>query len=310
MSFLTTKRVIRSGAQNFFRNGVISFSSVVIMTITLFIICSTLILGGFLRYSLNTVKAKVDINVYFVTTASEQDMLSVKKSLEALPEVISVQYVSRDQALIDFQTKHQGDELTLQAIDELGYNPLGARLDIQAKDPTQYAGIASFLEGNNTGLLSKDGSKIIDYVNYSKNKVIIDRLNTIVNSVNIIGIWLAIIFILISIVIIFNTIRLAIFMAKDEISVMKLVGASSKYVKGPFVVSGILCGVISAFIIIILFAIFTFWVSRYYGDSFVGFDIFRYYIDNFFQLLLIVLGSGILLGAIASYLAVHKYLRN
>ncbi len=291
MSLLTTKRVIRSGTQNFFRNGVISFSSVVIMTITLFIICSTMILGGFLKYSLDQVKAKVDINVYFVTTAKEDDILAIQKALEARPDVLSVTYISKEQALADFQAKHQGDQLTLQAIDELGYNPLGATLNIRAKDPSDYAGIASYLEGNSTGLLSSDGSKIIDKVNYSQNKVII-------------------IFILISIIIVFNTIRLAIFMAKDEISVMRLVGASNKYVKGPFVISGILCGVISALMVLIFFAIFTFWVSSYYGDSFVGFDIFQYYMTNFFQFLLFVLGSGILLGAIASYFAVHKYLRN
>src|SRR5690348_10340326 len=122
MSWLSTKRVWRSGLQNFFRNGLVSFSSVVIMTITLFIIISTILLGGFLKYSLDQVKEKVDINVYFSTNASESDILAVQKSLEALPEVSSVEYTSRDQALKDFEDKHSGDELTLQAIDELGYN--------------------------------------------------------------------------------------------------------------------------------------------------------------------------------------------
>src|ERR1700675_1828447 len=125
MSFLHSKRAYGSGGQNFFRNGLVSFSSVVIMTITLFIISSTILLGGFLNYSLEKVKEKVDINVYFVTSASEPDILAVKKSLEALPEVSSVEYTSSDQALADFKEKHSGDALTLQAIDELGYNPLG-----------------------------------------------------------------------------------------------------------------------------------------------------------------------------------------
>jgi len=280
------------------------------MTITLFIISSIILLSGFFSYALNTVKDKVDVNVYFVTTASEEDVLSVKKSLEGLPEVASVEYISSDQALLNFKEKHQGDELTLQAIEELGSNPLGASLNIKAKDPSQYAGIASFLEGNSNELLSKGGLKIIDKVNYAKNKVVIERLTTIVNSANVMGMWFAIIFIIISIIITFNTIKLAIFMAKDEISVMRLVGASSEYVKGPFVVSGILCGLISTVIILIFFALFTFWISKYYGSYFVGFDIFKYYMRNFWQILVIVGGSGVLLGSVASYLAVRKYLRD
>jgi cell division transport system permease protein len=310
MSLLNAKRVWRSGVQNFFRNGLVSFSSVVIMTITLFIISSTILLAGFLNYSLEKVKEKVDINVYFVTTASEPDILAVKKSLETLPEVSSVEYISSDQALLDFKEKHSGDALTLQAIDELGYNPLGASLNIRAKDPSDYAGIATFLEGNSTELLSSGGSKIIDKINYSQNKVVIDRLTSIINSTNMLGLWLAIIFVIISIIITFNTIRLTIFMAKDEISVMRLVGASNKYVKGPFMVSGILCGLISAFIIIVLFAVGTFLVNKYYGSYFVGFDLFGYYMSNFFSILGVIGGGGIILGGLSSYLAARKYLKN
>ncbi|MFA5934486.1 MAG: permease-like cell division protein FtsX [Candidatus Paceibacterota bacterium] len=310
MIWLNIKRVFRSGLQNFFRNGFVSLSSVLVMSITLFIMSSMIFLGGFLEYSLNKVKEKVDINVYFLTTTSEEDILSVRKSLEALSEVSSIEYISREQALIDFKEKHKDDELTLQAVDELDDNPLGGSLNIKAKEPSQYAGIAKFLDSTNGSLLSKDGIKIIDKVNYYQNKIIIDRLSGIIKSANTLGIWLAIIFIIISILMTFNTIRLTIFMAKDEISVMRLVGASGKYVKGPFVVSGILCGLISSVIILIISAIFAFWVSRYYGSYFSGFNLFNYFIDNFMKILLVIMGSGVIFGSLASYMAVHKYLRD
>ncbi|MFH1455033.1 MAG: permease-like cell division protein FtsX [bacterium] len=296
--------------QNFSRSGFVSLSSVLVMTVTLFIMTSIILLGGFLNYSLEQVKSKVDVNVYFITTATENDILSVKKSLESLPEVSSIEYISRDQALINFKEKHKGDDLILQALDELGDNPLGATLNIKAKDPSQYAGIAKYLDNMSTGVLSQGGSKIIDKVNYTQNKIVIDRLTTIVNSVNMLGIWFAIIFIFISIVVTYNTIKLTIFMARDEISVMRLVGASNSYVKGPFVVSGIFCGVISAIIILIAFAIITFAINHYYGDYFVGFNLFKHYITNFLQIFVIILGSGIMLGVFASYLAVHKYLKH
>jgi cell division transport system permease protein len=307
MFWTNTKRVLVSGFQNFFRNGFVTLSSILIMTITLFIICSLILLGGFFNYSLNQIKEKVDINVYFVTNADESNILTVQKSLEALPEVDSITYVSRDQALNDFKDKHKGDELTLQALDELGDNPLGASLNIKAKDPSQYAGIAEFLKGNT--LLSKNGTSIIDKVNYAQNKVVIDKFTNIVGSANALGITLAIIFVLISIIITLNTIRLTIFMAKDEIAVMRLVGASSKYIKGPFIVSGILCGIISAIIIILSFAVVTFWINNSYSLYFSGFNIFDYYISNFVWIFFAIFGLAIALGAVASYLAAHRYLR-
>ncbi len=310
MFWLNIKRVFRSGLQNFFRNGFISLSSVLVMSITLFIMLSMILLGGFLKYSLDSVKEKVDINVYFSTSALEDDVLSIKKSLELLTEVSAVEYVSKEQALSNFKERHEGDERTLQAIEELDENPLGSSLNIKAKEPSQYAGIADFLEGDSSNLLSKDGDKIIDKINYYQNKIIIDKLSNIVDSANVIGIWLASIFIIISIIITFNTIKLIIFMSRDEISVMKLVGASSKYVKGPFVVSGILCGFISSLIIIFLGGIFTFWISNRYSIYFSGFNLFDYYLSNFLLIILIIFGFGILLGSVASYMAVHKYLRN
>jgi cell division transport system permease protein len=305
------KRVLKAGIQSFFRSGFVSVSSLLVMTITLFIIGSLFFLGGFLNYNLDIVKEKVDVNVYFVTTAQETDILAIKKSLEVLPEVSSVEYVSRDQALINFKEKHKTDDLTLQAIDELGDNPLGALLNVKAKDPSQYAGIAGFLDNSNNDILSPGGAKIIDKINYAQNKLVIDKLTAIINSANMIGFWLAIIFVFISLLITFNTIRLVIFMKKDEISVMRLVGASHKYVKGPFVVNGILCGLISAFITILIFSITAFWISHSsYGIYFGGFNLFSYLVKNILLISVTIFGTGIVLGTIASYFAVHKYLRN
>jgi cell division transport system permease protein len=310
MVWLATKRIFKSGLQNFVRSGFVSLSSVLVMLVTLFIIISIFLLGGFLNYSLDQVKNKVDVNVYFVTTANENDVLTIKKSLEALPEVSSVEYISSSQALANFKEKHQGDDLTLQALTELGTNPLGATLNVKSKDPSQYAGIAKYLDDASNAVLAPGGTSIIDKVNYAQNKIVIDKLSAIVNSVNVLGIWLAIIFILISLIVTFNTIRLTIFMARDEISVMRLVGASSNYVKGPFVVSGVLCGLISVVIVLIGFSFLTFSVNHYYGSYFMGFDLFYYYLNNFAEIFAITFASGLIIGSLASYWAAHKYLRH
>ncbi|MFH0755623.1 MAG: permease-like cell division protein FtsX [bacterium] len=307
---LTSKRILKSGLQNFFRNGFVSLSSILVITVTLFIITATLLLGGFLNYNIELIKNKVDVNVYFITTATEADVLSVKKSLESLPEVFSIEYISREQALINFKEKNKGKSLILQSLDELGSNPLGATLNIKAKDPSQYAGIAKYLDSMNDEILSQENLKIIDKVNYAQNKIIIDRLTTIVNSVNILGFWFGLIFIFISIIVTFNTIKLTIFMTRDEISIMRLVGASNTYVKGPFIISGLLCGIISVIVILIAFAIITFFTNHYYGTYFVGFNLFKYYITNFLQIFGIIFISGIILSSLSSYLAVQKYLKN
>jgi len=138
MFWTKIKRVVRWSFASFWRNGFVSLAAVAVMTITLFVIGSLVFTGALLRTSIDALKDKVDVNVYFVTSAPEDEILSLKKSLEALPEVAKVEYVSREQALADFKMRHQNDQLTLQSLDELGDNPLGAAFNIKAKDAANY----------------------------------------------------------------------------------------------------------------------------------------------------------------------------
>lgn len=308
MMWTSIKRIARSGFFSFWRNGFVSVSSVLVMIITLFVITATIFLGAILNASLQEIKNKVDINVYFVRTAPEEDILALQKALEALPEVKApVEYVSREDALADFRQKHQDDQFTLQALDELGDNPLGASLNIRAKEPSQYEGIAEFLKSK--GALSKDGLTIIDKVNYYQNKTAIDTLSRMIDSANRLGFILTLFLVCVSILITYNTIRLAIFMSKDEISVMRLVGASMMYIRGPFVVSGAIYGVVSGFITLILFFPITLWLGNATAEFFVGLNVFSYYIENFAQIFFIVIFSGAAIGAISSFLAVRKHLK-
>ena len=308
MNWTNIKRIFKSGFVSFWRNGFVSLSSLLVMTITLLIIGVVVFLGAFFDHTLSQIKSKVDINVYFVTGADEANILSMQTALKGLPEVSKVTYTTSAEALQSFKDKHKNDTLTLQALDLLDTNPLGASLNIKAKDPSQYAGIAEYLKSPD--VLSKDGATIIDKVNYEQNKVVIDKLNNIINASQKIAFWFTLLFILISIIITFNTIRLAIFISKDEISVMRLVGASSKYVKGPFVVSGVLCGAIASIIALMIFALGSFWLSQYAESYFAGFSFLGYYAGNFLQIFFIIVGSGIIFGAVASYLAVVKYLKD
>jgi len=301
------KRVSKAGFFNFWRSGYVSLASVLVMVVTLLVIGSVIFISAVLNITMEELRNKVDINVYFITTSQEKDILSIKTKIESLPEVSNVEYISREKALENFRLRHENDQITLQALDELGDNPLGATLNIKAKEPSQYEGVANFL--NEENILSSDGSKIIDKINYFENRTAIDKLSRIINSAEHLGLVLSLALVVVSIIITFNTIRLTIYISREEISVMQLVGASKNYVKGPFVVTGVLVGLISGLITMLLFLPISYWLGGMTENFFIGFNIFSYYLSNFFQILFIVVGSGIAIGAVSSFLAVRKYLK-
>lgn len=307
MLLLNIKRIIRSGFVSFWRNGFVSLSAILVMTVTLFVMGSLMFVGATLEASLQQLKEKVDVNVYFVTDAPEEDILALKSRIEELPEVASVEYVSREQALERFRERHEDDQLTLQALDELGENPLGATLNILAKETSQYEGIAKFLESESA--VGGEETPIIDNVNYFQNRTAIERLSTIINSAETFGFAAIIILIVASVIITFNTIRLAIYTSREEISVMRLVGASNTYIRGPFVFEGVMYGFVAAVLTLILFYPLTYWLGPITEGFFGDINIFRYYVNNFGEIFLIIIGTGILLGAISSFLAVRRHLK-
>jgi len=300
------KRVIRSGFLGFWRNGFVSLASILVITITLFVIGSLIFFSAVMDASLEQIKNKVDIDVYFVTMASERDILSLKGSLEGLPEVKGVSYTSREDALTQFKERHADDFLTLQALEELDDNPLGASLNIRAKETSQYESIARFLERQNA--LVKGVDPIIDKINYYQNKSAIDKLTRIIESAELFGLVIVVVLSFITIIITFNTIRLAIYTSKDEIAVMRLVGAGNKYIRGPFLVEGFMYGFFSAIIVLIIFYPLTMWLSEPTERFFGGINVFDHYVNNFGQIFLILILSGVFLGVFSSYFAVQRYI--
>ena len=307
MFWIKIKRVLRWSFASFWRNGFVSLAAVAVMTVTLFVIGSLIFTGTLLRTSIDALKDKVDVNVYFLTSAPEEDILSLKRSLEALPEVAKVEYVSREQALVDFKERHQDDQLTLQSLNELGDNPLGAALNIKANDAANYESIAKFLDQG--GRLIGDGkTPIIDKVNYYQNKIAIDKLIRVTSSAQTLGLFVILFFAAVSILITYNTIRLTIFISKDEVSVMRLMGASGRYISARFLLQAALYGIAAATIALITFYPVTYWLGPKTADFFFGVNVFRYYLDNFPQIFLLIFGSGIVLGIASSFLAVRRYL--
>jgi len=173
MLFSNVKRIIRFGFQNFIRSGFTSIASVLVMTITLFVITSLI----FVQASLNVSLTNIEIsrcNWKRVPGAKEPAIKNIENSLKKLPEVQSVTYTSQAEALTNFKERHADDYLTLQALDELGGNPLGASLNIRAQNPSQYGSIATYFKGDNS-TLSKGALTIVDKIDYYQNKTVINN---------------------------------------------------------------------------------------------------------------------------------------
>lgn len=301
------KRIVVNGARNFARSGSVSFATVLIMTVTLGIIAMLVFLSALLSFTLGAIRDKVDVNIYFVIDAAEADIVSFERRIAELPEVERVTYTSREEALEEFRVRHEGDQLIIQALEELGDNPLGASLAVKAKDPSQYEQIVAFV--TDEPVLSSAGTSIIERVNYSQNRVVIERLTNAIRATEGAGLVIVILFAFASAVITFATIRLAIYTTRDEIGVMRLMGASNMFIRGPFIVAGVLAGVIAA--VIMLFLLYP--VSWYAGSTTAawlgGFNIFTYYTSHFPVFFLTLVGSGIVLGGVASFFAVRRYLK-
>ncbi len=305
MMWIKAKRVIKAGFINFWRNGWVSLATVLIMVVTLFTIGSLIFSRAILGSMVAQIQDKVDISVYFKTDSQEQDIIAFKDKISKLGEVKGVEYISAEQVLNNFKERHKENAMITQSLEELGTNPLGATLNIKAKESSQYEAVAKFLDAESQ---APTGS-IIDKINYYQNKTVIDRLTKIIDSAKNLGSILSIILVIISIIVTFNTIRLAIYISREEIGVMRLVGASGRFVSGPFIVEGIMYGVISSIITMVLFYPLTIWLGPMTENFFSGVNLFKYYISNFGQIFLLLLFIGATLGAISSFIAVRRYLK-
>lgn len=301
--FTIISRIFHFGFKNFWRNGWLSTATIAIMTLALVGFSGLLIFGVITHAAASSIQDKIDISVYFQPTTSEDEILNIQQSLQGLSQVKSVDYISQDQALATFQQNHQNDPTVSQAINQLDSNPLEASLNIKANDPSQYGII-------NTYLKSPSLASYIDSISYTQNEDIINRLANIVRDVSIGG-WILTIFLaLVAGLVVFNTIRLAIYSNREEIGVMRVVGASNSLVRGPYVVEGMIWGTVATILSLILVTPILYFVSPYLSEFGIGIDIFHYFTSNFFFLFLYNLAFGVIIGSSSSFWAVRRYLRN
>jgi cell division transport system permease protein len=281
-------------------------ASVFVLTVALFVIGATMFLDQLLTTSLTTIQSKVDINVYFVPDASEEEIDRIRTAVAALPEVENVTYTSRQEALEEYRNRNQGNEIALQALEELNQNPLGATIAVQARETSQYEEVARYLDEQKA--LEDVSAPVIDVINYARNKDSIDTLTGIIEAVERTTFFVMVILLLAATLITFNTIRLAIYTSREEISIMRLVGASNMFIRGPFMLQGVMYGLLAGLLTLALFYPILIWVGPETA-AFFEINLFDYYMTNFKTIFGVIVGIGVGLGLVSSTLAVARYLR-
>jgi len=300
--FTTFKRIFKSGILNFKRNLWLSIATIAITSIALFIFLSLMLFNFFTGEIIKIIENQIDLSIFFKNEVIEEDIIKTRDIISQLPQVAQVNYISKEQALEEFQSRHSEDEVINRALEELGDNPLQASLEIKAKDSSQYQEIVNFIE-------TSDISNNISKVNFTENKLIIDRLNQITRTVERIGLILTIIFAGLTILIAFNFIRVSIYSFREEINIMRLVGASRSFIRGPFIVSGLITSIIAAITVFLIF-----WLLAYLGSPYVNsfvpeINFYAFFVQNWFKLFAFEFLAGIVLVLISTFLATNKYLK-
>lgn len=298
----TLLRIIKYGFQGFRRNGWLSAATILVMVLALGVFASLMMFNVVAKTAIQSLQDKIDISVYFKTSAPEDEILKIERSVQQLPEVKAVEYISREKALQIFKEKHKDDPTIGKALQELNDNPLSASINVKANDPKDYGVISSYLENEKF----KD---VVDKITYSQNQLAINRLVKIVDTAKAGGIAVTFALALIAAIVAFNTVRLAIYSNREEIGIMRLVGGSNMFIRGPYVVEGVIYGIISAVAALIVIAPLVHLVAPYMNVFIPEMNVLGYFYGNILNLLGYELLLGILLGTISSSIAVTRYLK-
>lgn len=300
---ITILRIIKNGFLNFIRNGLLSFASTTIMVLTLLCFSLFFILNVALTTGIKAIQEKIDVSAYLQDTAKEKQILDLQNALANQSDVKTVKFVSKQEALERYKAQNAGNQKLLESLSDLD-NPLPASLEIKTYSPDKLDSVTKIFE--------EDKYKpIVRKVSYKENKAVIDKLFRATEFIKKVGILATAAFGIVALIIIFNTIRIAIFSQKDDIEIMQLVGATNWYIRWPFIIEGALYGIIATIISMIALAAILYYtgptLSNYFGG--VGSDISNYLYNNAFPIFATQLFVGVAIGMVSSWLAMRKYLR-
>jgi cell division transport system permease protein len=301
MFFLSLYRIIKFSLQDLSRNIWLSIVTVIILILALFSINMLLVVKVIGDAAVGAIKDKIDISLYLKPDAADDAIMALKAQVENLSDVKSVQYISKDQALSIFQENNSDDPEILQALRELGKNPLTPTLIIQPKDADSI--------DNLTHELDRIDSTIIDSRNFTDYQTMLSKINSVTDKVTKAGMVLSAIFVFITLMVIFNSIRVAIYTHNMEINIMRLVGAPNSFIYMPFLVSSLFYTLFGLIIIILLFYPFLSLLQPYLEAFFVGYNInlISYFNQHFLEIFGGEFAGIAAINILASWWAARRY---
>ncbi|MDD5732001.1 MAG: permease-like cell division protein FtsX [Patescibacteria group bacterium] len=288
----------KGAVRSLIRNKWLTFATVTVMTLTLFTVSVFVILNILVSSTIDTVESKIDLEVYFKPAVAEDDILDIKKDVSKMPEIKNVQYISTAEALKIFKQMHPDLDQAVSEVD----NPLNASLKIDLYKVEDLGKINSlFVSGKYSALVESSSYK----------GDIVSRFINFRTYVTWFGIILSLVFLVTSLIVVLNTIRMTIYTRREEIEIMKLVGATNWYIRWPFILEGAFYGFISMILSSIALFIGLKIASPHIRDFFQEFSI------NFFSSLnaygLIILGwqfvISVFVGVVSSTIAISRYLK-
>lgn len=305
--WLTFMRMVRYGINNFSRNTWLTVAATVVMTITLLIVFLTLVSRNVLVDTVAEIQSSVDMSIYVKDTTKQDAIDQIQSDLEELPIVTKVIYHTPTEARADFAEQHKDDPDTLQALNEAA-NTFPGEFRISVKDINDTSDLDNFVQTDKAYLASRDPDRAPTFA--GDKRATIQTIGNVVSFAEKVGIVISIVFIVISSLIVFNTIRMAIFTRRDEIQMMKLIGAEPGFIRGPFVVEAIVYGFIAAVLATAAGLAVLYAAQPKLADVGIA-------VGNTVSLLtlyvgFVVLGMillGAIIGIISALLATRKYLR-
>ncbi len=305
---ITLERIITTGIANFVRNAWLAIAAIAMMLVTLTIVLFLVISNATFTHTISQITDKIDISVYLKDSVEPKDRDKLISDIKKVPNVKSVVYVSKDEVLKTYQQQNKNNPDLLAAIGATGDNPLPATIQIKPRDPNKINEIKDYLEEPVVKRLQSDETS------YSGDrKEAIDKITQATRFMREAALIGVIVFTIISTLIIFNTIQMAIFNRREELTIMRLLGASTLFIRGPFVVETMLYGVIASIVSVILVgSLFTVTSQTFEATSLGLLDIgfaSDYFSEHFWLILTGQMAIGILIGAFSSILATRRYLK-
>lgn len=296
-------RLFKFAFQDIGRNFGLSCMTVFILILMLLSINILWSVDVLTQQAIEMVKGQVNVSVYLSPTVTDKNLAEIKNYILSFSEVTDLSVLSRDEVLESFRTRHQLSPEVLQALGELGTNPFGPTLTIKTREPGDYEKIIAALN-------VPEYANLVEAKSYDEHQDAITRIESVTTRVQHAGLGLSLVFALISFLIIFNTIRVAIHTQRVEISIKRLVGANNWFIRGPYLLESVIFSVVSVALTcaILYFALQK--LNPYLSVVFSnGFSLWTYYHNHLLEIFGLQMLVVLVLTGLSSTLAMRKQLK-